>query len=89
MADLESFDCTLQCFGEADMFVRTAASLALLAVGGRRPRRPKVSDFRIVSIFPFGIPVCFHAVVLFWVGFFFTSKCTEDPDPVELLSAVH
>lgn len=51
-----------------------------------------VSDFRIVSIFPVGIPLCFHAGVFFLLvfsSFFFPSKCTEDPDPVELLSAVH
>lgn len=39
-----------------------------------------ISDFIIVSIFPFGIIVCFHAVFLL--------KCTEEPKPVELLTVV-
>lgn len=41
-----------------------------------------ISDFRIVSIFPLGLIVCFHAV------FFFLLKCTEEPKPVELLTVV-
>lgn len=39
-----------------------------------------ISDFIIVSIFPFGTVVRFHAV--------FLSKCTEAPKPVELLTVV-